>query len=90
MSCAYKGGFAIHETRGTSPGATAPVPLSRAPDTQAHTNYSPGFLPPANLTALRGPFLQALYEIALSLFVAVVCGAVVLLMVITALLVLQR
>lgn len=70
-------------------GATAISSGSRAPDTQALLDSSPGVLPPANLTALRGPFFQALYEIALALFVAVVCGAVVLLFIITALLVLQ-
>lgn len=74
-------------TRGTSSGAATPVPLSRAPDTPALFDSSPGILPPANLTALRGPFFQALYEIALALFVAIVCGAVVLLIVIGGLLV---
>lgn len=76
-------------TREAASGAMTTASRSRAPDTQALFNSSPALLPPVNLAASRGPFIQALYEIALAVFVAVVCSAVVLMIVIASMLVIQ-
>lgn len=60
----------------------ADVNLKSVQNRTAPSVSSPAFSLPDNLAALRGPFFQALYEIALAAFVAVASGAFVLLVII--------